>query len=92
MDLDGVERTRERVRELHGQAYRWDPPLLHSGRRETSARMREYVRRWITEWDLNRLDPQAAVWVISDSLAMDYETRQDLEGADQHEGSGDQPA
>jgi hypothetical protein len=47
-----------KVRAIHGRAYGWEPlPADHRGERLASTRMREYVRRWINEWDLKRLYP-----------------------------------
>ena len=40
------------------RAYAWLPPPPDAAEeRLASTRMREYVRRWINEWDLIRLDP-----------------------------------
>ncbi len=45
------------LRELHGAAYDWDPPDVAGLERLGATRMRQYVRAWINEWDLVRLDP-----------------------------------
>lgn len=45
------------LRELHGAAYGWDPPGIAGLERLGATRMRQYVRAWINEWDLVRLDP-----------------------------------
>jgi hypothetical protein len=57
--LDGaiVEQTYDKVRSIHAQAYDWNPPPVSSVERLGTTRMREYVKGWITEWDLKRLDP-----------------------------------
>jgi hypothetical protein len=52
-----IKRTYEHLRSLHGDAYAWEPPPVGSAPYATSTSMREYVRWWITEWDLKRLDP-----------------------------------
>jgi hypothetical protein len=53
-----LDETYAKVRAIHGRAYDWDPPPVDSrGERLASTRMREYVRRWINEWDLKRLYP-----------------------------------
>jgi hypothetical protein len=53
-----LNETYAKIRTIHGLAYGWDPPPVDSrGERLASTRMREYVRRWINEWDLKRLYP-----------------------------------
>jgi hypothetical protein len=49
-----LERTREEVRALHARAFAWDPPDLGAGQQLSTTRIRQYVRRWINEWDLKR--------------------------------------
>jgi hypothetical protein len=53
-ELDGAYRT---LRTLHGAAYGWQPPDVGGLERLGATRMRQYVRAWINEWDLVRLDP-----------------------------------
>lgn len=45
------------LRQLHGAAYDWEPPDVMGLERLGATRMRQYVRAWINEWDLVRLDP-----------------------------------
>ncbi len=53
-----LDETYAKVQAIHGRAYDWEPPSVDSrGERLASMRMREYVRRWINEWDLKRLYP-----------------------------------
>jgi hypothetical protein len=47
------------LRALHGEAFGWDPPDVVGLERLGATRMRQYVRAWINEWDLVRLDPGA---------------------------------
>lgn len=56
-DRDQLDRTYSRLREIHGAAFGWDPPDVEGLERLPSNRMRQYVRAWINEWDLRRLDP-----------------------------------
>jgi hypothetical protein len=76
-----IERTYEQVRSIHAQAYDWEPPDLGSPARRASASMsmRQYVRRWITEWDLVRLDPTYQPQTIVTDIAMDYSEEPGLE-------------
>ena len=45
------------LRQLHGGAYGWEPPHVPGLEQLGATRMRQYVRAWINEWDLVRLDP-----------------------------------
>lgn len=67
------------LRQLHGTAYGWQPPDVPGLERLGATRMRQYVRAWINEWDLVRLDPdyQPATEVVD--VAGDYS---ELEGLD----------
>ena len=54
-ELDRAYRT---LRKLHAGAYDWEPPDVAGLERLGATRMRQYVRAWINEWDLVRLDPR----------------------------------
>ncbi len=56
-DRPALDRTYSRLKALHGEAYGWSPPDVEGLERLPSNRMRQYVRAWINEWDLVRLDP-----------------------------------
>jgi hypothetical protein len=74
-----VEETMERLREIHGKAYRWEPPLADTARRPGSTSMRQHVRRWINEWDLMRLYPGYQVDTVVQELAVQYGEDRELE-------------
>jgi len=44
--------------------------------------MREYVRGWITEWDLRRLYPEAQLDIEIVDVVQTYEEDQELESAE----------
>lgn len=52
-----LDRTYRTLRKLHGAAYAWEAPDVAGLERLGATRMRQYVRAWINEWDLVRLDP-----------------------------------
>jgi hypothetical protein len=56
-DETELDRAYQTLRRLHGDAYDWDPPDVVGLERLGATRMRQYVRAWINEWDLVRLDP-----------------------------------
>ena len=89
IEEEGVELTRpyepmvdalyERLRGLHGSAYSWDPPQVSAVEKLSSTRMREYVRGWITEWDLRRLYPDAQLDIEILDVRQTYDEDQELE-------------
>jgi BREX system ATP-binding protein BrxC/D len=74
-----IAQTREQVRALHAEAYRWDPPPLDADQRLTTTSMRQYVRRWINEWDLKRLYPGERVDTQFSELEIDLSESPALE-------------
>jgi hypothetical protein len=71
-----------RLRELHGQAFRWEPPDVTGLERLGATRMRQYVRAWINEWDLIRLDPGYRPETETFDVPSDYREDPDLEHSD----------
>jgi hypothetical protein len=66
-----LNRAYTTLKRLHADAFGWDPPDVVGLERLGATRMRQYVRAWINEWDLIRIDPAyhphtEAVEVISD--------------------------
>jgi len=86
-DLRGLDQLRERLRRLHGIAYDWQPPEVDAGERATSTSMRQYVRRWINEWDLLRLYPDYRPAMVAERLEVDYAEDPDLDRTDSGDGS-----
>ncbi|MDR4484561.1 MAG: DUF2791 family P-loop domain-containing protein, partial [Nitrospirales bacterium] len=76
-----VDALYERIRALHGSAYSWTPPPVSAVEKLSSTRMREYVRGWITEWDLRRLYPEAQLDIEILDVRQTYDEDQELEPA-----------
>ncbi len=76
-----VEEIYHKIRTIHGAAYGWDPPPVPTIERLSSTRMREYVKGWITEWDLKRLDPDQQVDIELTEIKQDYSEDIELEGS-----------
>ena len=84
-DAATINQTHDTVRSLHGAAYGWTPPpATTASERLASTRMREYVRTWINEWDLRRLDPtyvpEIDVTEVAPSYAEDAEFQEEPAG------------
>lgn len=91
-DRAALERTRQEVRALHARAYDWEPPEVGAGEQLSTTRMRQYVRRWINEWDLARLYPDYVPSTEVTELRTDYSEQPDLESPAESEADGEEPA
>jgi len=74
-----LKQTYDRLRELHGRAFRWQAPDVAGLERLGATRMRQYVRAWINEWDLVRLDPGFRPETETVDVPSDYREDPDLE-------------
>ena len=61
----------DKVRELYSAAYAWPAPPLPPGKRTSSSTMRQYIKGWITQWDMRRLEG-SEVLLISGSINSNY--------------------
>jgi len=68
-----------RLRDMHGLAFGWQPPDIAGLERLGATRMRQYVRAWINEWDLVRLDPGYRPETEILEVSTDYREDPDLE-------------
>jgi len=85
-DKEMLGQTYEKVQSIHAKAYEWDPPPVQSIESMTATRMRQYVKGWITEWDLKRLDPGYNPKIEVAKLEQDYTEDKNLE-VETEEGS-----
>ena len=78
-DEGELKQAYDRLRDLHGQAFGWRPPDVTGLERLGATRMRQYVRAWINEWDLRRLDAgyRPAIEIVD--VGSDYQENPDLE-------------
>lgn len=75
-----LDRAYAALKRLHGEAFGWIPPDVSGLERLGATRMRQYVRAWINEWDLMRLDPAYRPETEVVAIAMDYREDATLEG------------
>lgn len=78
-DESALLRTHHKMRDLYETAYGWTPPDGRPDLGERSVRMRQYVRRWITHWDLMRLDPEYRPDIETRDYQPNLEEQPDLE-------------
>ena len=70
----------DRMRRLYGDAYGWDAPALAPPERTASRTMRQYIKAWITAWDMARLYGTAGA-IIAGTIASNYQEDADLAAA-----------
>lgn len=88
-DDDELGYAYRRLKELHSQAFTWNAPDVAGLERLGTTRMRQYVRAWINEWDLVRLDPSFRPRTEVAEVLFSYAEQPDLEVNDAHRGGRD---
>ncbi|MGI8680331.1 MAG: BREX system ATP-binding domain-containing protein [Jatrophihabitans sp.] len=78
-DSAELERTYRQLKALHSQAFGWDAPDVAGLERLGATRMRQYVRAWINEWDLVRLDPAYRPRSEVAALSIGYDEQPELD-------------
>lgn len=78
-DDDDLDRAYASLKALHAAAFSWSPPDVPGLERLGATRMRQYVRAWINEWDLMRLDPAFRPQTEVIDIAADYREDSALE-------------
>ncbi|MDI9571401.1 MAG: DUF2791 family P-loop domain-containing protein [Pseudomonadota bacterium] len=78
-DREALDETYEKIRSIHAKAYGWNPPQVPTIERMTTTRMRQYVKGWITEWDLKRLDETYKPDIEVEYIKQDYTEDKKLE-------------
>lgn len=77
-----------RLREIHSRAYGWPAPDISTGIGQPGRRtIRSFVRRWIHEWDLRRLYPDAEPEIEENALHFSYREDSALEEAAPEDGA-----
>ena len=69
--LDDLAACHDKVQLLYQGAYNWPVPSLPPPERTSSRTMRQYIKGWITQWDLRRLDG-SEVRLISEGIVSNY--------------------
>ena len=67
----------DKLRRLYAEAYDWPAPALPPAERTSSRTMRQYIKSWITQWDLRRLLHQTGT-IVTETLASNYEEDAEL--------------
>jgi hypothetical protein len=89
-DEVGLRRSLEKIGALYRDAYQWTPPKIEIGERSAGKSVRQYVKSWITIWDIMRLYGETPV-ISAETLAIDYTEGSEVEDAAER-GSEDDAA
>ena len=81
--------AQERIAELYFDAYRYRPASLAIGERLAGKSMRQYIKSWMTQWDMERLFGERADVAIK-AIATDYTPSEELEQASSAADSDDE--
>ena len=70
--LNDLAVCHDKVQRLYSAAYDWPAPPLPPAERTSSRTMRQYIKGWITQWDLLRLVRRDRRCPLRDSIASNY--------------------
>jgi hypothetical protein len=87
LNTEMIHDTFEKVRFVYATAYGWEPPTDYV-QWDNTARIRQHIKRWITEWDLRRLYPDYKPEIETNELKQNLSEMEDLEQS--NEGSSEE--
>jgi hypothetical protein len=90
-DEERLHRSLDRVRHLYAESYGWPAYGGEIGERRAGRTMREYIKAWVTAWDIYRLYG-ARDEIDTETIASDYSENTDLEHAPADEPADGEPA
>ena len=79
-DETQLHRSLNKIGSLYRDAYDWAPPDIGIGQREATKSMRQYVKSWITTWDIERLYGETPQ-IETVTIPSDYTENSDIEQA-----------
>lgn len=69
--IDELAGASLRLSELYREAYDWEPPATDAPERTATRTMRQYIKGWITEWDMLRLTGDVTQ-TVADEMTANY--------------------
>jgi hypothetical protein len=82
-DQQQLQTCLDKVRSLYDQAYGWTPEDIDIGPPATTTSMRQYIKSWITTWDLERLYRGHRPEIETIALPTNYQEMKEIEPAPQ---------
>jgi hypothetical protein len=78
LNPEKIRQTYDLLRPVYTAAYGWEPSSECSIH-DPTARIRQHVKRWITEWDLKRIYPEYQPDIVASQLVQDYTETPELD-------------
>jgi hypothetical protein len=79
-DEDALRAAQDQIADLYHDAYQWRPSAPAIGERRVGNSMRQYIKSWITEWDIERLYGERPT-IEAGTIPTDYTESTELEQA-----------
>jgi hypothetical protein len=81
---DKLRTSLDQVRELYQRSYGWTPAGIEVGERRAGKTIRQFIKSWITDWDIQRLYGTKED-MVTETITSDYSENVALEQAPQSE-------
>jgi P-loop Domain of unknown function (DUF2791) len=81
---DELARAHPRLSEIYRAAYGWEPPVSDVPERTATRTMRQYIKGWITEWDMRRLTGDVTR-IVAEEIAANYAEDDDVSSPSESE-------
>ncbi len=69
--IDELVRANQRLSDMYRDAYDWEPPVAGAPERTATRTMRQYIKGWITEWDMRRLTGDVTR-IVAEEITSNY--------------------
>lgn len=76
---ESLYETYRKIHDVYKEAYGWESDQMAQLQGETSRRIRQYIRGWVTEWDLRRLYKDYIPDIVSELPSIGYTEDLDLQ-------------
>ena len=71
MGAEELTRAAEKLGRIYHQAHGWEPPEPEMMERTASRTIRQYIKGWITDWDMRRLTGNVST-IVAEEIAANY--------------------
>jgi P-loop Domain of unknown function (DUF2791) len=83
--IDELASASLRLSEMYRDAYGWEPPATDAPERTATRTMRQYIKGWITEWDMLRLTGDVTR-TVAEEITSNYAEDDSLSAPPEDEG------
>jgi hypothetical protein len=82
--IDELARAGLRLSEIYRAAYGWEPPATDAPERTATRTIRQYIKGWITEWDMRRLTGDVTR-IVAEEITANYSEDESLSAPSEDE-------